>query len=65
MSRNDDGYGQCYAESGPSLDEMRELKKAGIQLFGDAKEFKQKERKMNIGKDYEKIKKIIDDKKKA
>ena len=39
---NDDGYGECYAETGPSLKEMKDLKKEGIQLFGDAKEFKGK-----------------------
>jgi hypothetical protein len=27
---DEDGYGECYAETGPSLEEMKQLKKEGI-----------------------------------
>jgi hypothetical protein len=43
---------------------MKQLKKEGIQIFGDAKEYVQKERKYNINQDYAKIKRIIDEKSK-
>lgn len=56
------GYDECYANTGPSLDEMRELRKEGVVLFGDAKEYVEKERKYNINQDYAKIKRIIDEK---
>ena len=59
-----DGYGECYVENGPSLDEMRQAKKMGIELFGDAKQFKAKERKINIGQDYNKVMRIIEERNK-
>lgn len=43
---------------------MKELRKEGIQLFGDAKEYVQKEKKYNIHQEYAKIKRIIDEKSK-
>lgn len=61
---NEEGYQECYIDNGPSLEEMRQLKKAGIEIFGEAKEFVQKQRKYNVHKDYEKIKRIIDEKNK-
>lgn len=44
---------------------MRELRKEGIELFGDAKEFVEKKQKYDVNKDYQKIKRIIDEKSKA
>lgn len=43
---------------------MRELRKEGIELFQDAKEYTKKEKKIDLNKDYEKIKRIMDKKSK-
>ena len=62
----DDGYGECYYQSGPSLQELVDMKKQGIEYFGDAKEFKGKEKKApNINQEYNKIQKIIEKKNKG
>ena len=61
----DDGYGECYHQSGPSLQELVDYKKQGIEFYGDLKEFKQREKKApNINKEYNMIQKIIEKKKK-
>lgn len=57
----EDGYGECYHQSGPSLKELVDMKKQGIEYFGEAREFKAKERKgPNIHQEYNKIQKIIE-----
>lgn len=33
----EDGYGECYHQSGPSLQELVDLKKQGIEFYGDLK----------------------------
>jgi hypothetical protein len=40
------------------------MKKQGVEYYGDLKEFKQKERKPNINKEYEMVQKIIEKKSK-
>lgn len=48
----EDGYGECYEQNGPSLKELVQMKKQGIEYFGEEKEFKKKQKKPNLNKDY-------------
>ncbi len=62
VKKDEEDYGECYPQTGPSLEEMRELRKEGIELFGEEKVRVEKERKYDVNKDYQKVKRIMDEK---
>jgi hypothetical protein len=46
-----DPYSECFWNTGPTLEETNELKKHGVAVvYGEEKEIKRKEKKINYNK---------------
>ena len=62
------GYDECYWNTGPSLEELKNLRQEGISFYqfqdqnDKDKNKDKKEKKVNYNKEYEKIQRIIAEK---